>query len=81
MELEHPPRNVTIQRIDEHHCNPLKVWEQIGSPADLTPEQARNLEASSALRMEPLRWQYKDGAVTADEVIGSNDIAFIRIVK
>ena len=30
---------VTIQKIDEVNCNPLRIWEELGSPLDLLPQQ------------------------------------------
>ena len=32
LEMDAAPRMVYMERIDQEHCNPLKVWEDMGSP-------------------------------------------------
>ena len=55
------PRAAAIERIDEAHCNPRKLWQALGAPEYPDVTQLQRLDAASQLRREPLAWQ-----VTAD---------------
>ena len=44
-------------RIDQHHSNAYKIWKQMGSPPQPTPEQYAGLEAAGQLELlESPRW-------------------------
>ncbi len=40
--LERNPKEVFLERIDEEHCNPLQLWEEMGSPQELTKQTERD---------------------------------------
>lgn len=40
--------------IDENHCNPLKAWQDMGSPEYLSREQLAQLHKASQLAYEPV---------------------------
>jgi xylan 1,4-beta-xylosidase len=56
-----PPRDATLERIDEDHANAKKAWQEIGEPEYLTETQVANLEAASRLAAEPQAWQHEGG--------------------
>ena len=45
--------SVEMAVIDEEHCNPKKVWEEMGSPRYLTKDQVREISEQSGLAYEP----------------------------
>ena len=81
VELDEKPAKVTLQRIDEDHCNPLKVWEEMGSPQVPTPRQIREIQEASAIKEEELPFTYEDGRVSVSVELGINDVYGIKIVK
>lgn len=78
-ELPRKPKRVYLQRIDDNHCNPLKLWEKMGSPQVPTPTQLEELKARSALTEEELPIDYSDGVLTVTAKLGVNDIWFVRV--
>lgn len=80
-ELEAPPKKVLLHRIDEEHCNPLREWERMGRPLDLTRKEVSELEESTRMREEVLSGRYEDGVLRLEVSLGINDIYFIRIIK
>lgn len=57
------PRNAYIERIDEDHCNPRRVWHEMGEPEYLAPKQVEQLEATSRLVKEPLSWKFENQTI------------------
>ena len=62
-------------------CNPLKVWEDMGSPQVPNPAQAAVIIEESEMRAEELPFVYEDGKVKMSVALGVNDVYCIRIVK
>lgn len=61
------PAALTVERIDDDHANARRLWETMGEPASLRPEQVEALHAASALTPEPLAWtRNADGALVAE---------------
>lgn len=81
VELEKAPKRVYLQRIDEDHCNPRKVWEEMGSPNDLNAAEVAQIIEKSDMRDETLPYTYENGLLSASVNVGVNDVYFIRIVK
>lgn len=73
------PRNVYIQRIDEHHANAKALWLEMGSPALPTPREVDQLHAASALTREPVPWNYNDGVLSFTVSIPPHAVALISI--
>jgi xylan 1,4-beta-xylosidase len=48
------PADAWLERVDEDHCNPRKVWEAMGSPDYPDAKQLRRLQEVSELRRETL---------------------------
>lgn len=81
VELDNAPKAVLLQRIDEVSGNPLKLWEDMGCPKDLTPTQVKELKEKSAVIEEDINYDYCDGKLTLTASLGVNDVYFVRIVK
>lgn len=79
IELDQPPKQVTLQRIDETHGNPLREWESLGSPQVPNPVQVRQIVENSAIQTELLEHTYADDTLTFTVTPGDNDVYFIRI--
>lgn len=81
IELENAPVRVYLQRIDENHCNPRKIWEEMGCPNDLTKAETEYIIKASEMLDEELEVQYENGILNVQVNLGINDIYFIRIEK
>ena len=81
VELEQRPQRVYLQRIDENHCNPRRIWEEMGAPDDLTAGEVDYIKENSKMVEEKLSGTYQDGIFKAEVELGVNDLYFIRIVK
>ena len=81
VELAAKPQCVQLCRIDEDHGNPLKCWQAMGEPEDMTPAQVQQVIAESAVDYAPVAYEYADGKLTVKTELGTNDLVFIRIEK
>lgn len=81
IEADQSPAFVSIQKIDETSCNPLKVWQQMGEPDDLLPEQIETIIHQSSLKEESLPYVYENGLLRLEGNIGFNDVWLIKIQK
>lgn len=68
------PQSVTVRRIDEAHGNPLKLWEEMGSPETMSPKEAEELKAKSAVQPEPWPFTWENGELTLRAELGVNDV-------
>lgn len=81
VEMEQAPRKVILQRIDEDHCNPLKIWEEMGRPEGLNAGEVTQIKEKSCMAEEEMAFEFKDGNVYFKAELAVNDVYFIRIVK
>lgn len=81
VELEKQPKRVYLQRIDEEHCNPRRIWEEMGSPNDLTQKEVEYIRKASEMLDEEIPYQYDNGTIRLEVNVGVNDIYYIRIEK
>lgn len=72
--LERTPKEVFLERIDEEHCNPLQLWEAMGSPQELTDKQKEMLLGETALQKERVSYEYTEHRLTLKAEMGVNDI-------
>jgi len=68
------PQRVTLRRIDEDHCNPLKLWEQMGKPGTLNRGEVELLKEKSAVQPEAWPFTWADGVLTVRAELGVNDV-------
>lgn len=70
---------MTVQSIDETNCNPLRVWEEMGSPLDLLPQQVAKIKETSKLCEEPLAFRQDGADIIVETALGVNDIQLITV--
>lgn len=81
VEMQEEPERVILQRIDEEHCNPLKIWEEMGRPADLNAQEVEALKEKSRMIEEEMPYEFKEGKLYFMADLAVNDVYFIRIVE
>lgn len=79
VEMQDKPISVKLQRIDENHCNPLKVWENNGSKPDLTALEVEEIKKQSNLIEEDVEFLYEDGKLTCQVEMAVNDVYHVKI--
>lgn len=80
VELDTEPQNIFLERIDEDHGNPLKVWESWGSPEDLKPEEKKALIRQTKVEREAVEYRYENGYLVLDAEMGVNDVYLFTII-
>ena len=79
LEALETPQSVTVRRVDESHGNPLKLWEDMGKPEQLTREEIEALKNASAVTDEAWPFTCQDGKVELTVELSVNDVYFISI--
>ncbi|MGA9851892.1 MAG: glycosyl hydrolase [Gammaproteobacteria bacterium] len=74
-----PPKAAWIERIDDDHCNPRRLWESMGSPGSLNPEQVRQLNDASALQLTPIALQPSSKGITLQIDLPPHAVAAITL--
>lgn len=70
---------VTVQRIDDAHCNPKAEWRKLGKPDLLTPAQVADIKAKTALREEPQEFAVENGKTKLSLQLRTNDVILITL--
>jgi xylan 1,4-beta-xylosidase len=73
------PRTAYVERIDEDHANPRRLWHEMGEPEYLSPLQVEQLEAASRLVKEPLSWKFDDLTIQLDVDVPPYAVAAITL--
>ena len=79
VELDRTPASVTLRRVDEEHGNPLKVWQDMGSPLSLNRAEIARLTEESAVTEEPWPFTFADGVLRVEAELGVNDVYFLTV--
>ena len=79
VEMPAKPAAVTLRRIDETHGNPLRLWEEMGSPLSLNRAEVETLKRESDVLPEAWPFEWKDGTMTVEAELGVNDVWFLEI--
>jgi xylan 1,4-beta-xylosidase len=66
-----PPLTAWIERIDDDHANPRRLWQSMGEPTYLSALQVEELKTASALRQESQPWIHQQ----ADQERGDTVVA------
>lgn len=77
--LSEKPKKVIIKRIDDDHCNPLKLWEEDGCKKDLTHKEVENLKRKSSLNSSEIDFSYENNVMTLTTGLKVNDVVLIEI--
>ena len=62
----HRPRAAYLERIDEEHANPKKLWQDMGEPKYLSAKEVELLQAASRTVREPQSWKYEERVIHLD---------------
>jgi xylan 1,4-beta-xylosidase len=73
------PAAVFIQRIDEEHANPRRLWREMGAPEYLKALEVEQLQAASRLTPESQCWKYADEIVHLEIALPPHGVAAITL--
>lgn len=73
------PRTAWIERIDEEHANPRRLWQAMAQPEYLSALQVQQLQAASALQKESHPWTYENGNIGLAVALPPQSVAAITI--
>lgn len=79
LEIGGRAKAVTAERIDDDHCNPKRLWREMGSPENLTPAEAEDIRARSRLVSEDAAFAVKGGKTVLTCALDTNDIVMYTI--
>ncbi len=72
-------RTSWIEKIDEEHANPRKLWLGMGEPNYLSAFQIQQLKTASVLRKEPQPWTQETGNLDLTVSLPPQSVAAITI--
>jgi xylan 1,4-beta-xylosidase len=67
-----------MQRIDEEHANPRRLWKEIGAPEYLNSSQVDYLHDASQLKREPIDFEYTNREIDCEVTVPPNGVAAIE---
>lgn len=72
-------KSVTVQRIDDIHCNPKAEWIRLGKPDNLTPTQVAQIKEKTALKAENVDFVSENEETRINLSIKTNDVVLLNI--
>lgn len=69
-----------IERIDDSHGHPRRIWSDLGEPEYLKPADVEHIKEASFVREETLPWRFEDGTFSCKVTIPPYGVALISIV-
>lgn len=73
------PQRVTVRRIDENSGNPLKIWQEMGSPKVPNKNQLEAIKEKSAVCEEDMPFEYSEGKIKLSFTLHENDVCLIEL--
>lgn len=73
------PLNATIQRIDEHHANAKRLWQELGEPQYPDTNTLAQPHAASALRHDVQALRHADGILECDVALPALAVAAVSL--
>lgn len=73
------PRAVFIERIDDEHANPERLWREMGAPEYLGAAQVHALEAASCLMKEPHPFKYERRTIELQASLPPHSVSLITV--
>jgi len=73
------PVRARIQRIDEEHANPKRLWKDMGQPGYLSRKDIERLEEASEVKSEKQPVKFADAAITMKTNLAAHAVAAITI--
>lgn len=77
--LDFPATDVTIERIDDTHCNPKAEWIALGKPDNLTKTQVSDIKTKTALCKESYPFTIENGKTHLSVRLSTNDVVLLTI--
>ncbi len=74
-------KRVTVQAIDNEFCNPMRAWEEMGSPSPLKPHEVEQIKAQSCLTEVELPFEDENHSLLVQTALGVNDIKLITLER
>ena len=80
IQLNNAPEAMTaeVQRIDEDHASPRRLWKEMGAPDYLSIAELDKLQDASLLQREPLDFLYLKGRIEVEVTLPANSVAAIE---
>lgn len=66
-------QNVRLYRIDDEHCNPYRIWKEMGSPENMNPQEIHEVIEKSSLVAEKVTYTYENGELIVSGRLQVND--------
>ncbi len=73
------PQTVYIERIDNEHANPKRVWQDIGEPEYLSHKDAQQIQAASCLAKEPQPFEFEHGEIELKLSLPPHSVAAVTL--
>lgn len=73
------PRVAYIERIDDDHANPRRLWKAMGEPQYLSPTQVEQLKVTSFLVKQLQPWRYEQQYIDLSFAMPPHAVAAITI--
>lgn len=73
------PLSASIQRIDDDHANPKRLWIEMGQPEHFTSKQVERLEEASQLSTKKQKFSYRNGSIVLKTTLPPHAVAAITI--
>jgi xylan 1,4-beta-xylosidase len=73
------PVAARIERIDEEHVNPKRVWLDMGQPKDLSSKDIERLEEASQVISEKQPFSFNDSTIFLKTTLPAHGVAAITI--
>ncbi|MFV0556953.1 MAG: GH39 family glycosyl hydrolase [Lactovum sp.] len=70
---------VSLKRIDDEHCNPLKLWEEMGKKKYLNQEDLSELKIKSTDLKETLEVAHLNGDYAVELILELNDVYYLTV--
>ena len=70
---------VTVQRIDDTHCNPKAEWVRLGKPDLLTPAQVVEIKRKTRLSEEPQEFTTNGNTTKLTVSLRTNDVILLTL--
>jgi xylan 1,4-beta-xylosidase len=81
IELDNGEYSVVTRLVDEDTCNPLKAWINMGSPANLKPEQKELLLECAKPLVKVERWSVTENVASVNISLSSNAVYSFEIQR
>lgn len=72
-------KSVSIERIDDDHCNPKQEWIALGKPNNLSKQQVLDIKEKTRLKSELLSFENQNDTGLVSLKMHTNDVALLTI--